>query len=355
MIIHTKLAEGTDPSRILYFSFDDFREIVIRDVITAYASIMNIDIHNGKFLMLFDEIQKVNGWEEQIKRLYDQYPSVKFLVSGSESLFIRKKTRESLAGRFFEFFISPLRFTEFLQFKEMTIHNPKLQIEELQKAFKEYLFCNGFPELINADRIMIEKYLKENIIEKILYRDLPQIVSIRDPAILEQLLTIILQDPGQIIDCNELAGELGIARQTVALYLEYLEKSFLIKKVYNFSRNARKTQRKLKKYYSAIIFPSLIEQNFGKALETAMVLQLQAEFFWRDTYKREVDIIVTSPVIIPIEVKSGNKFDDKNVLYFMKKFNCSQGYLLTDQYFSDNEQENKNIKLVLGFLYLLEH
>lgn len=354
MILKAKLEEGFDPSRIVYFSFDNFRDVAIKEVVTTSAELTGHNLDEGPSLFLFDEIQKVERWEEQIKRLYDRYPLAKIILSGSESLFIRQKTRESLAGRFFEFFLTPLRFTEFLQFKGVSFSRPQLYFQELRQLFHEYLLCNGFPELIGANQLFVEKYLKENIVEKIIYRDLPQLVPVRDPAIVEQLFMIILLEPGQIIDTNDVASELGLARQTVALYLDYLEKSFLIRKLYNFSRNARKTQRKLKKYYPTIILPRLLEGDFGKVLETALVLQLQAEFFWRDAYKREVDVILTTPRLAPVEIKSGNKIDYQNVLYFMKKFNLTEGYVLTDNQQEEIQHEDKKIGLVPGFLYLLQ-
>ena len=54
-------------------------------------------MEKGKYFLFFDEIQKVTGWEEQMKRIYDTYPSLKLILSGSESLFIRKRSRENLA------------------------------------------------------------------------------------------------------------------------------------------------------------------------------------------------------------------------------------------------------------------
>ncbi|MCX7766754.1 MAG: DUF4143 domain-containing protein [Candidatus Sumerlaeia bacterium] len=148
---------------------------------------------------------------------------------------------------------------------------------------------------------------------------MPQNFPVRDVEILENLFNIILADPGEMINLINLANEIGVSRQTTSLYLDYLEKSFLVKKLYNFSRSIRKTFRKLKKYYPAIISPKLIEQGaWGKVLETAMVLQRNADFLWRDAYKNEVDIVLTNKHIFPIEVKSGEKIDTRSLERFMK-------------------------------------
>src|SRR3989344_315702 len=97
---------------IVYFSFDEFKDIRLVDVVKAYSRLMNRDIEKGEYLFLLDEIQKVEDWEEQLKRLYDENKNIKFIISGSESLFIRKKSRESLAGRIYEFQINTLTFRE---------------------------------------------------------------------------------------------------------------------------------------------------------------------------------------------------------------------------------------------------
>ena len=319
-----------DRMNIVYFSFDEFRKIKLIEVINAYVKIINKDINKEKYLFLFDEIQKVENWEEQLKRIYDEHSNIKFIISGSESLFIRKKSRESLAGRMFEFQVKILTFKEFLSFKNLKFDNLSLYKEEILREYKNFLFSNGFPEMVGEKREIADKYVKNNVIEKIIYRDIPQIIPVQEPAILEQIFKIILNDPGEIISLDDLAKELRISRQTVSLYIDYLEKSFLIRKLYNFSRNARKTQRKLKKYYPTIISHELVEKNemSGKVFETFIVNQLDAEFFWRDTYKNEVDIVKINSNILPIEVKI-SKVEARTLKLFMKKFKVDKGIILT--------------------------
>jgi len=110
-IIKDSIAEY-GKENIVYFSFDDFREVKLLEVIEAYFELMKKN-NNESILFLFDEIQKIPGWEEQLKRIYDENKKFKFVISGSESLFIRRGTRESLAGRMFEFQIKTLCFKEF--------------------------------------------------------------------------------------------------------------------------------------------------------------------------------------------------------------------------------------------------
>jgi len=334
---------------ITYFSFDDFRDVKLKEVIDSYLELMKRN-GNEPLLFLFDEIQKIPGWEEQLKRIYDENKNFKFIISGSESLFIRKGTRESLAGRMFEFHIKNLCFKEFLEFKGGKFDNLVLYKKEILSEFRNFLYCNGFPEIINENEEVIRKYIRENVVEKIIYRDIPQIVPIENPEILSQMFNIIAKDPGQMIQMDKIAKELNISRQTVSTYLDYLEKSFLIRKLYNFSRNVRKTQTRLKKYYPAILFPEEIENReiFGSVFETFVVNELNAEFFWRDAYKNEVDIILKDKEIIPIEIKVSN-IETKPLNLFINKFKLKKGIILT----YDKEDNIGKIKIIPFYKYLL--
>src|SRR3989344_4227988 len=121
-IIKDRIQNGEDPHNILYFSFDEFKGTDIREVIREYETITGKDFNQGTYLLVLDEIQKLKNWEDQIKSIYDQRkPRVKIIISGSESLFIRKKSKETLAGRIFEFKVESLTFKEFLYFKEINL------------------------------------------------------------------------------------------------------------------------------------------------------------------------------------------------------------------------------------------
>ncbi len=357
-IVEEQIKKGEyDPKNVLYFSFDGFRGIRVREVMKIYARVMNKDLNKGKYLFLFDEIQKLENWGEQIKRIYDNFMDIKMIISGSESLFLRKKSKESLAGRIFEFRINTLTFEEYLFFRGKKIDNIELYKEDILREFKNFLFCNGFPEIINEQgKEVVRKYIKENVIEKIIYRDMPQVFPVKEPAILEGLLKIILYDPGEILSIDHLSKDLGISRQTTSLYLDYLEKSFLIKKLYNFSRNIRKTERKLKKYYPCIIAPEMAEKAevSGKIFETAMVLQMGGDFLRRDVYKNEVDVIklINDNKILPVEIKL-SRVKTKALRLFMKKFRVARGIILTYDKKEEIKVNGKEIQVMPFYEYLL--
>ena len=86
-----------EKSNVLYFSFDENMNLFIRNIIEEYEKIMEKDVKNGRFLFLFDEIQKLHDWESQLKAVYDMHKkNVKMIITGSESLFIRKNQKKHL-------------------------------------------------------------------------------------------------------------------------------------------------------------------------------------------------------------------------------------------------------------------
>src|SRR3989344_4633320 len=357
-IVEDAIKNNFDKKNIIYFSFDEFKDVELREIIKVYENLMEKTCRGESYIVLFDEIQKLNNWEDQLKSIYDIFKGkVKIIISGSESLFIKKKSKKTLAGRIFEFKIEPLSFKEFLAFKEVNFKPLGLYEKELIKLFKEFTFTLGFPELLNIkEKELIKKYVKESIIERVVYKDITALFNIKDISILESLLNIIIEDPGQIIEISDLAKELKISRQTVSNYLSYLEESFLIRKLYNFSNNKRKIERKLKRYYPTIISVDTLfrddDLSKSKVFEWLIVSQLKAEFFWRDTYKNEVDIILSNREIIPVEIKYGKLHFD-GLLNFMRKFKINKGYIISFSMEGKHNFDGNNVDVIPAFKFLL--
>lgn len=356
-IVKEKIDSGFAPENIVYFSFDNFRDLDLSELLEVYSEEYDKNIEESRYIFLFDEIQKINNWEEQVKRLYDLHANFKIIISGSESLFIRKKSKESLAGRMFEFKVESLSFKEFLSFRGLNVKPTALYEKELLKAFEDFIFSGGFPELVDMkDKDFIKNYIRETVVEKILFRDIPLIFPIRDVSILESIFKIISGNPGQLIEINKLASEVGLSRRVVSLYLGYLENSFLIKKIFNFSRNQRKSAKKLKKYYPTIPALGFIYGNEDvkpKIFENTIVLQTGANFFWRDAYKNEVDIVLYDDKIIPIAVKYGEIKDIDGMLRFMELFNIKEGFVISKDEEKEQKIDSKKISVIPAWKWLL--
>mgnify|MGYP001607608580 CR=1 FL=1 len=358
-IIEDMIKRGFSSKNIIYFSFDEFKDIEIREVIKVYEEVMEIDIKEGKYLFCFDEIQKLHDWENQLKAVYDvHHKNIKIIISGSESLFIRKKSKETLAGRIFEFNVDPLSFREFLNFRGLSFEPRGLYEKELLKTLNEFILSQGFPELAGVREFdVIKKYITESVIEKVVYKDIPTLFAVKDISVIKILFDVLMEEPGQLIEISKLSKELGMSRQTISQYLFYLEQTFLIRKLYNFSRNKRKIERKLKKYYPAFVSPNLLfkEDTYfkSKVFEWLIVNQLKAEFFWRDSYKNEVDIVLINKKFEPLEIKYGD-IETKGIISFMEKFNVKEGKIISLKKEDILKINNKVIRIIPAFKFLLE-
>ena len=159
------------------------------------------------------------------------------------------------------------------------------------------------------------------------------------------------------MELNELAGDLKISRQTLSNYLTYLEKSFLIRKLYNFAKSRRKVERKLKKYYPATVSVDLLfkddDVHRSKVFECLIVNQVKAEFFWRDPYKNEVDIVLGDKEPMPIEIKYG-KIETRGLLAFMKKFNAQKGLIISRDKEQTHRSGEKTISVLPAYIFLLK-
>ncbi|MBI5046999.1 ATP-binding protein, partial [Candidatus Micrarchaeota archaeon] len=346
------LLKENQPDSILYFSFDDFQDLELFDVLDGFKEIHQKE---PRFL-IFDEIQKLPNWAEKVKIFYDT-KKYKIFISGSESLFLRKGSRESLAGRIYEFEVKKLSFVEYLNFvgKGEMIKKPQLYDMELKIELSHYLLTGGFPELIGKeDRELIRQYLKTAIIEKIVFKDMTKIYPIENPAQLIAILDILIDNPGMIVDFSSLSQELGISRQTLSKYFEYLEMAHLVVKLYNFSRNRITSEKSLKRFYPTFLSPVLIEESeekTGKLIETTCVLATDTKFFWRDKYKDEVDIILQlEKEIIPVEIKYRNQpSQNKGLQKFCKKYKCKDAIVVT----KDKRGKKEEVRFVPVYEFLL--
>ncbi len=353
-IVEDALNDNYNSNSIIFFTFDELKNIEIREILKVYAELNSKNIADGKLLLLLDEVQKLSNWQDQLKHIYDTYKNIKVIISGSESLFIRKKSQETLSGRLFEFKIKQLSFKEFLSFKEIKIDNPKLYAKELETQFKEFLISGGLPELVDkTDKEFIRKYIKESIINSVIFKDIPTLYPVKDPAVLESILNIFIDNPGQIIDINKLSIDLNLFRHTVSAYLRYLEDSFLLIKLYNFSKNKRTSERKLKKFYPSICSIYLSYQDTAdyasKVFENMVVIQTDAKFFWRDAYKNEVDIVLAVDDILPIEVKYGSDLDTTGLKIFMHKFKAKNGLIISKN--EEKHLQNEKIDIIPAYRY----
>lgn len=330
--------KNIDPYNILYFSFDE-ENVEIDQLIKNYEiNFLRDKISKKEIYIFLDEIQKLNNWPSKVKILYDMHPKMKIFLSGSASINLMKGTRESLAGRFFDFLIEVFDFDEYLEFIGASIDKEKENIfeVEIKRKLNNYIRSGGFVEAFNFNEEMQKKYFKEGLLERVIFKDLPGIYDIKYPDLLFRLLKIIANQPGMLLDYKNMANDLKIDHRTLSSYIAYLEYAMLVQKVYNYSTNFLTSEKKLKKIYlSNTAFSISLAYNFDMSLilEQYFVNRFKARFFSRTPQKEEVDIVMESDMnAVPVEIKIRNKIDRsslKPMLKFLKNVNQKEGYLIT--------------------------
>ena len=200
------------------------------------------------------------------------------------------------------------------------------------------------------------KYIINSVIDKVLYKDLPQVYPIRDINILTQLLSFAAANTANLFEILSLSKNLKVNRTTVSNYLTFLKNALLINSSDNFSRSQIKTARTNKKIYIADsgIANAILgyDENLlldstalGHTIETIAFNNCKQitkkVFFWRNTQKQEVDVILELPnKILPIEIKYRDNISSKDVdglIKFMKTFDVDHGIMLTKNHFNLTE------------------
>jgi len=342
-LIHHLIERGVSPLNILYFSFD-LENVNIVEMLKEYEEkVLKNKIRDSSVYLFFDEIHKLTGWENKIKVLYDLYPKVKIFLSGSASLNIMRGSSESLAGRAKYHYLPPLRFREYLRFKNIKIKNFEIQAKTLRIALWDFI-KRGFPETVGMGNKEIEEYVKDLILMRIIYRDIPEVFSIRDVSIVWNLAEYILKNPGVILNVDSLASQFRRSRRTIMNSLSYLQMTYIIKLIANFRGSYLSGSRKNKKAYG--IHPTLSKtSNEDLLLESLVRSEMDAEYYWRDGNK-EVDFVIANSGITGIEVKNKEnvtKKDINSLKIFMKKFGVKEGYIV---YMGEDEYEMEGIKIM---------
>ena len=270
-------------------------------------------------VLVLDEIQKVRGWSEQVKRLWDEdrrrKHSLHVLLLGSSSLLLQQGLSESLAGRFF-------------------LHRcPHWTWAECRTAFgwslERWLYFGGYPGAAPlADRPSDwRQYVADSLIETVIARDVLQLQTVAKPALLRHLFALAASFPAQILAYNKMLGQLHDAGNTTTLahYLRLLEAAFLVSGLESFWRGQRRKRGSSPKLvlWNQALISALAPRSFedargdgmwwGRLVENAVGAHLMNHLptpEWGVTYWRkdnaEVDYIVErGRTMWGIEVKSG--------------------------------------------------
>jgi predicted AAA+ superfamily ATPase len=349
------------------------RELRTHQLVNYFQELFNHK-RDDQLFIYFDEIQYLRDWEIHLKSLVDSFAEYRFVVTGSAAAALRLKSNESGAGRFSDYILPPLTFAEYLMFIDREaelIQQAKFnsQIEELNQEFVNYLNFGGYPEAVFSETIRQNpgQYIKSDIIDKILLRDLPSLYGISDIQELNRLFTTLAYNSGNEVSLDALSKSSGVAKNTIKRYLEYLEAAFLIRRVERIDQNAKRFKRAVcfKVYLTN---PSMRSALFGKLdanseamgamTETAIFSQWQhdktTELYYARWDTGEIDIVHLDPVSQSpkwiVEVKWSDRpykvnSELDNCVKFVKKHpDLSQPILITSRTLTDKNIFYQNVE-----------
>ena len=263
MIHHAirKLIEsGVPASNILYCSIDSpiYNGLSLDDLLQEYSSVKGVNLESDELYVFFDEIQYFKDWEQHLKSLVDLRAALRFCVSGSAAAALKLKSHESGAGRFTDFLLPPLTFYEYLSLLGKSDLVELVSVGDkgahrhvcsdfmaLNEAFVNYLNFGGYPEIALSPELQADptRFIKSDIIDKVLLRDLPSLYGIQDIQELNYLFTTLAFNSANEVSLESLSQSSGVAKNTIKRYIEYLEAAFLIRTVHRVDRSAKRFKR----------------------------------------------------------------------------------------------------------------
>lgn len=360
--IKTLLASGITPRKILYITVDAplYNGMTLEDMVDSLLKASKSDGSEDGYYVYFDEIQYLKDWERHLKVLCDSRRHIRFIVSGSAAAALKMKSLESGAGRFTQFSLPPLLFCEYLAmvgeenlivpcniewFGKTTPGYDAVDIYKLNDRFIDYINFGGYPEVVFSMQLRNNqgRYIKEDIVDKVLLKDLPGLYGINDSRDLYRLFIHIVFRSGEEFSYDDLSKESGIRKETLRKYIDYLESAFLIRVIHKIDENSRHFQRvtTFKIYvtnpsvFAAVFSPlSQTDSAFNHLVETAVFCQSDAnsdELYYANWKKGrssgEVDFVrlnrITQKPDRVVEVKWSDRYyrqpsELKSLLTFME-------------------------------------
>ncbi|MDR0381019.1 MAG: ATP-binding protein [Oscillospiraceae bacterium] len=399
-MIDTLLRQDVAPQRIVYISFDHPLLKLCRfdAILDAFHQTLYPD---DDVYYFFDEIQYAADWDTWLKTLYDTNPQCKAVATGSASSVLVEKTQESGVGRWSVLPIPTLTFYEYcallhietpalapdltpfalkkLSRQEQTMVFQKLSA--LQRHFYRYLTVGGFPEpALSKDDVFSQRVMREDVVDKVLKRDIPSLYNIRSIVDLERIFLYLCYHSSNIINMDAIAKELrGVTRPTVEKYIRYLESANLIYVSKPIDLRGKKVLKAQPKIYiadaairNAIVMQEDLLTNpteMGIMAETAVYKHI-ASFYSRPTadigyYRKsgkggEIDIVVTyrtHRILVDVKYREQYSLDEKSLIV-SESASASSTLVVTkrDDDFGELQTGRGVYRIPThAFLYLLGH
>jgi len=362
---------------VLWYNLDLIQDWETFQSQSAFIEFLRGRSKQKKIYVFIDEAQKVPEAARFFKGVYDSKLNAKLVLTGSSSLEIKAKLKETLAGRKRIFHIPSFSFYEFLSAKDKFLAEylknedsiGEIDQKKLNLYYEEYLIFGGYPRVVlsesQEEKIAILREIFSSYVEK----DVVGFLEVKNKTAFNRMIKLLAAQIGQLVNIGELALHLGIDRHTVERYILALEETFVIKKITPYFVNPRQEIIKAAKvYFLDSGMGNLSLENFqsfpgrsdkGSLLENGVCSDLlnlcenrsARLHFWRTKQKTEVDFVIEKGrELLPIEVKSllGKAIVLPPLKLFIEKFS-PQKAVVVNLSFGDKRVKYANTEV--DFIY----
>lgn len=327
-------------------------------------------------VLLLDELVYADQWDLWLKTFYDDRWPVRLVATSSATAALQGGRVESGVGRWTEHFLMPYLFSEYL---DLLGHPGELKVghtlaetlaglprtvppSDLAKLRRRFLLVGGFPELIardsgreaepDVDRLLLsQQVLRTDAVERAIYKDIPQSFGIDHPMMLERLLYILAGQVTGVLSPSSICAELdNLSQPTLDRYVSYLEQTFLVFRLTNYSGNESSIQRRGRKIYfhdgavrnaalqrgvAPLTDPAemglLLENLAAASVHTLALHEGTRLHHWRDG-REEVDLILDHPTQpLAFEIGSSARHSARGLVALQERHRRFTGrcYLVT--------------------------
>ncbi len=303
-----------------------------------------------KMYIFVDEIQAMPEGITAIKYLYDHY-DIKFFLTGSSSFYIKNYFPESLAGRKFVFELFPLDFEEFLLFKgvprkqhqtflEKSVMKNEIALERLKGLHEEYLLYGGFPGVVLSEGAKMKKLRLNDIFTSYFEKDVKVMADFKDLKAFRDLMLLLMQRAGSKLEISKLSKEIGVSRETVYSYLNFLEHTYFVTFLTPFTKNPDREVSGSRKVYlcDTGILNHFGRVNDGALFENSVFLNLLKYGKLQYYEKRsggEIDFVLDENMALEVKTR-GAKNDYAKIQRLADKLGIQESYLITKEFDADS-------------------
>lgn len=262
--------------------------------------------------ILIDEAQRLDNPGLTLKIIHDEFPDIKVIATGSSSFKLKNQLSDALTGRYIDFNLYPLSFKEIVSDLTYGEEIPDAIVRQTaNQILSTTLLYGQYPGVYTEKTSDLKQKFLEKIIESYLFNDILSFHKIKYSEVLLNLTRAIAYQIGSEVNENELSKRLKVDRKTIVKYLDLLEQTFVITKVYPFSKNPRREIGKNYKIFfidlglrNALIgdfHPLEVRQDLGALWENFIAVERMKKFanknvslkynFWRTFSGAEVDWI----------------------------------------------------------------